>query len=634
MGLAEEYDVPETVDYVLQGGYRNVALQFPDEQLADSPAVAAELQQRLGDRAKVFVLADTAYNPLGVDEVAAQHLGADCVVHYGRSSLLPANALPALVVLPKAPLDAAAAAAALGPVIARALRQRAAADAAASAAAAAGPDAAAEAGPGAAPGFSGVVVFADQGYQHVLPALREALQAAVAAEREEGGAGEQAGPGPQWAFAEVPTRSLAPAAPSGRRCAPAAANRGAPGAAASASAAEATAGAGAGAGTGGGCCGAAAAAAAAATSAGAAAPAPGAGCGAGVAGASVGEGAAQAAPGAGCGAPSCCALPAASSAAAAPEPSGGAASEPCAGGRGDGASAGTAEGSGRQCLAGLAWSLPPGSSRGSCLHVWVGPEGSSAQQVLQLTHSTAEWLSYDPAEGAEGRVREGLADDTRRLLKRRNFLVEKARAANIVGILVGTLGTGGFLDVISCLRRLVEAAGKKSYTFLMGKPNPAKLGNFPEVDVWVLVADPQGLILDCRDYLAPLVSPWEAALALTGRHIDPEAYRMDLPAVLEYERSLARPEPASEAEAAGLALASLGGLGLSVASRVPGAEGRHELVARNAAEFLQLKRSYKGLEMPATGGEPKEAALAVEGLSGRAAVYEGEEPRERSEAAW
>ncbi len=35
--------------------------------------------------------------------------------------------------------------------------------------------------------------------------------------------------------------------------------------------------------------------------------------------------------------------------------------------------------------------------------------------------------------------------------------------------------------MISCLRRLVVAAGKKSYTFLMGKPNPAKLGNFPEV---------------------------------------------------------------------------------------------------------------------------------------------------------
>lgn len=41
-------------------------------------------------------------------------------------------------------------------------------------------------------------------------------------------------------------------------------------------------------------------------------------------------------------------------------------------------------------------------------------------------------------------------------------------------------------------------AGKKSYTFLMGKPNPAKLANFPEVEVFVLVADPDGLILDSK----------------------------------------------------------------------------------------------------------------------------------------
>ncbi len=35
----------------------------------------------------------------------------------------------------------------------------------------------------------------------------------------------------------------------------------------------------------------------------------------------------------------------------------------------------------------------------------------------------------------------------------------------------------------------------------MGRPNPAKLGNFPEVEVWVHVADPLGLVLDCKEYL-------------------------------------------------------------------------------------------------------------------------------------
>ena len=33
-------------------------------------------------------------------------------------------------------------------------------------------------------------------------------------------------------------------------------------------------------------------------------------------------------------------------------------------------------------------------------------------------------------------------------------------------------------------------AGKKTYTVLMGKPAPAKLANFPEVEVWVQVRLP------------------------------------------------------------------------------------------------------------------------------------------------
>ena len=44
-----------------------------------------------------------------------------------------------------------------------------------------------------------------------------------------------------------------------------------------------------------------------------------------------------------------------------------------------------------------------------------------------------------------------------------------------------------------------------------------------------------------------------------------------------------------------------------------------------AADFLAHRRSWRGLETPATGGVPAaEAAHAVEGLRGRAAGYEGE----------
>jgi diphthamide biosynthesis enzyme Dph1/Dph2-like protein len=39
----------------------------------------------------------------------------------------------------------------------------------------------------------------------------------------------------------------------------------------------------------------------------------------------------------------------------------------------------------------------------------------------------------------------------------------------------------GYLDIIEQMKNLIKAAGKKSYTLVMGRPNSAKLANFPEV---------------------------------------------------------------------------------------------------------------------------------------------------------
>jgi len=84
------------------------------------------------------------------------------------------------------------------------------------------------------------------------------------------------------------------------------------------------------------------------------------------------------------------------------------------------------------------------------------------------------------------------------------------------GILVGTLGVSGYKDAIDSIRGLAKKAGKKTYTMLMGKPNPAKLANFPEVEIFVMVADPQGMILDSKEYYAPIITPYEAYMAFSG----------------------------------------------------------------------------------------------------------------------
>eukprot|EP00798_Chlamydomonas_sp_ICE-L_P016524 gene16527-22751_t len=174
---------------------------------------------------------------------------------------------------------------------------------------------------------------------------------------------------------------------------------------------------------------------------------------------------------------------------------------------------------------GYHWVLPDGcTSDQDCTFAWVGSSATGALQLLQLAYSTAAWLCCDSSsEGSSGSggaslaVTQELTAQTKALLKRRYYLVEKTKSVNIVGILVGTLATAGFRDVVSLLRRLAKDAGKKTYTLLIGKPSPAKLANFPEVEVFVMVADPQGFVLDSKEYLAPIITPYEAVLAFTDR---------------------------------------------------------------------------------------------------------------------
>lgn len=64
----------------------------------------------------------------------------------------------------------------------------------------------------------------------------------------------------------------------------------------------------------------------------------------------------------------------------------------------------------------------------------------------------------------------------------RRYLIHLAQEAEIIGILVGTVGIRDWQTQLNSVKELAHASGKKSYTFFLGKtPTPEKLANFPEV---------------------------------------------------------------------------------------------------------------------------------------------------------
>ncbi|XP_050305698.1 2-(3-amino-3-carboxypropyl)histidine synthase subunit 2 [Anthonomus grandis grandis] len=83
--LDEIYDIQKCVAWIKENNFLKVCLQFPDHLLPDSSDVALKLQQLLGQT--VYILGDTAYGSCCIDYVAAAHINADSIIHYGPTCL-------------------------------------------------------------------------------------------------------------------------------------------------------------------------------------------------------------------------------------------------------------------------------------------------------------------------------------------------------------------------------------------------------------------------------------------------------------------------------------------------------------------------------------------------------------------
>ena len=94
--ISAYYNVEPLVGYLEQHPeYQNVTLQFPDDLIKDSSLIVRLLQSKFPHgKIKFWVSADTAYSACCVDEVAAEHVHAEVVVHFGDACLNAIQNLP------------------------------------------------------------------------------------------------------------------------------------------------------------------------------------------------------------------------------------------------------------------------------------------------------------------------------------------------------------------------------------------------------------------------------------------------------------------------------------------------------------------------------------------------------------
>ncbi|TKA52166.1 hypothetical protein B0A53_05010 [Rhodotorula sp. CCFEE 5036] len=431
LALEQAYEVDLTLAEIERVNYHRIGLQFADEQLHDAVQVYRALRDRLPKEKELYVLADTTYGSCCVDEVAAQHVDADFVVHYGHTCLSPTARLPVLYVLTKREIDLEHAASSI------ASTSRASLD---------------EEPPKA------VIVLYDVAYAHkshlVADALRSHLPASIPVVLSH-----------LDKRANLRSHARRPApAPSDSYTDKEEGLNGGKGKA-PARAAEAVAAADQ----------------------------------------------EETRPLADASAPS------RTSEEAPPDNSrddddddvAATNSEPL----GFDLEPTVPEPPTTVPRSSARYDLPPGvDSVDDCALVWIGGESLALNNVL-LTHGRCRVWSYDPATRSS-RLESGR---TNRMLMRRYATVEKAKDADVIGILVGTLGVAAYLPLITHLRQLIAAHQKKSYTVAVGKLNPAKLANFIEVECFVLVACPENSMVDSKEFLRPIVTPFELELALTSK---------------------------------------------------------------------------------------------------------------------
>ncbi|KAI8890934.1 diphthamide biosynthesis protein 2, partial [Backusella circina FSU 941] len=379
------YELERTTQRILDNKYERIALQFPDEFLADSAAVAKELEKRTGKN--IFILADTSYGSCCVDEVAAEHVSADVIVHYGRSCLSPTSRIPVLYVFGQQPIDKEDCIKQFEqlfddkeqPVIVMCdVEYSYAAE-----------DLTME----LSKKYTNIIPTKIQTENILQTTLSQPIKSSCCNERKET-AGDchgchkeevEEGSDEEGSDEEDETSILPPSAPM--------------------------------------------------------------------------------------------------------ENIKDLQEEKKKGGR--------------------YFELPSGITIDTCSIFFIGKESLTLTNIM-MVHNKCPLYTYDP------KTKEARKESVQvnKMLMKRYFLVQKAKDADTIGIVVGTLGVASYLNIIEHLKKVIKASGRKSYFFVMGKLNVAKMANFMEIDCYVLVSCPENSLIDSKEFYRPIVTPFELEIAL------------------------------------------------------------------------------------------------------------------------
>ena len=227
--------------------------------------------------------------------------------------------------------------------------------------------------------------------------------------------------------------------------------------------------------------------------------------------------------------------------------------------------------------------------------VYIGEEGPELTRLM-LENAAFRFLLFKtkgPDEGG-GMVRGDALTDSARALKRRYYLMMKAKDAERMGIVVATTAVQGYGAMVQRLKTIIRAAGKRAYVFYVGKLNPAKLANFPEMDALVLVASPETCAaVDSGEYWKPLITPMECEIALVKGRTWTGQYDFDFRPLL----ATALPEAPLRSGNGGDSDDEEEEISHSLTAGTLTVRSAGTVMALSAGEVMMTTRTFRGLDL-------------------------------------
>ena len=153
--------------------------------------------------------------------------------------------------------------------------------------------------------------------------------------------------------------------------------------------------------------------------------------------------------------------------------------------------------------------------------VYIG-DGRFHLESIMISNPSVAAYRYDPYCKVFSRERYEHA----KMHADRRQAIAQAAGAKRFGLILGTLGRQGNPDVLRSVEAIMDAAGVDHVTVLLSEIFPDKLALFGDVDAWVQVACPRLSIDWGTAFSKPLLTPYEAAVALSQSPWQ-EVYPMD-----------------------------------------------------------------------------------------------------------